>query len=57
MCDGSGRSAKNRQQPCPGCKGEGIEWVCKNCGGVYGKECVDTVMDQSYCGKKASPRV
>lgn len=50
-CCGTGKSSKNRKRPCPECSGQGAIYVCKNYGGVYGKECVDTAFDQTFCGK------
>jgi DnaJ-class molecular chaperone len=51
-CFGTGRDGKNRKRACPHCDGTGTAWYCENCGGRYGVECVDEVMDQSHCAKE-----
>jgi len=51
-CLGTGRSAKNRKKACPDCAGSGREWFCTHCGGTYGKDCVDTSLDQAHCNKE-----
>lgn len=51
-CAGTGQSAKNRKRACPDCAGTGQEWFCARCGGTYGKDCVDTVLDQAHCNKE-----
>ena len=37
-----------RGQPIP----TGQEWFCTHCGGTYGKDCVDTALDQAHCNKE-----
>jgi len=56
-CHGSGKSQKNRKQPCQECNGSGTVQVCKSCGGIYGKECVDKYVDQSYCERRKDDKL
>ena len=51
-CNGRGKSSKNRKRACEFCSGTGMESGCKFCGGTYGKDCVDDVIDQTYCSKE-----
>jgi len=49
MCHGSGKDPKKRSRNCPECNGSGIGYECTRCGGVYGKDCIDSVCDQTQC--------
>lgn len=51
-CSGSGKSPKKRTRACESCKGSGKESGCRFCGGTYGKDCVDILLDQSVCSKR-----
>lgn len=50
-CKGKGHDPKKRTRPCPSCARSGKAPYCANCGGLYGVQCVDTCMDQTYCGR------
>ena len=50
-CGGAGRDRRKRKRPCPACSGTGQAPYCTKCGGLYGEQCVDTVMDQTYCSR------
>lgn len=50
-CKGKGKDPRKRTRPCPGCDGSGKAAYCANCGGLYGVECVGTLMDQTCCGR------
>jgi RecJ-like exonuclease len=50
VCNGSGKSHRNRKKACTECDGTGRALVCKTCGGLM--PCLGTdpdVFDQSVC--------
>jgi DnaJ-class molecular chaperone len=51
-CDGTGRDPKKRKRPCRTCDGTGKHSVCQHCGGIYGTECIDDRLDQTYCSQE-----
>jgi hypothetical protein len=53
-CSGTGKDPKKRTRPCPTCSGEKKALFCRQCGGLYGEDCVDTMLDETYCSKPAT---
>jgi RecJ-like exonuclease len=51
-CKGTGYSPKNRKRHCSECENSGYVLFCKTCGKQYNKECLDNVLDQTYCDKR-----
>jgi len=50
-CRGQGADQRNRNRRCPACFGTGKADRCMHCGGIYGVQCKDEVLDQTWCMK------